>query len=104
MRTLHPAYRVTDLDASVGFYTALGYGQVGRVELGGGGTLTMLKVPSEGVVGLGLVPPPPPPKPPSEGCVALELEHRPADGKVEIGTGFSHLAIQTDNLRATVEA
>jgi len=85
MRTLHPAYRVTDLDASVGFYTTLGYGQVGRVELGDGATLTMLKFPSEEFV-------------------ALELVHRPADGKVEIGTGFSHLAIQTDNLRATVGA
>ena len=24
-KTLHPAYRVTDLDMSLGFYTALGY-------------------------------------------------------------------------------
>lgn len=32
MKTLHTAYRVTDLAASLDFYTALGYGQVGRVD------------------------------------------------------------------------
>jgi len=85
MRTLHPAYRVTDLGASVVFYTALGYGQVGRVDLGEGASLTMLKFPSDEFV-------------------ALELVHRPGDGPVEIGTGFSHLAVQIDNLNATVEA
>ena len=85
MRTLHPAYRVTDLAASVGFYTALGYQQVGRVDLGAGASLTMLKLPSEEVV-------------------TLELVYRPADGPVVIGTGFSHLAVQVDNLSATLES
>src|SRR5438132_14243990 len=85
MRTLHPAYRVTDLGASVVFYTALGYGQVGRVDLGEGASLTMLKFPSDEFV-------------------ALELVHRPGHGPVDIGTGFSHLAVQIDNLKATVEA
>jgi len=36
--------------------------------------------------------------------VSLELVHRPANGPVDIGTGFSHLAVQIDNLKATVEA
>jgi len=71
MRTLHLAYRVTDLAASVVFYTALGYGQIGRVDLGNGASLTMLKFPSDEFV-------------------ALELVHRPADGPVDVGTGFSH--------------
>ena len=85
MRTLHPAYCVTDLGASVVFYRALGYDQVGRVDLGDGASLTMLKFPSDEFV-------------------ALELVHRPADGPVDLGTGFSHLAVQVDNLNATVEA
>ncbi|MCP9952989.1 VOC family protein [Actinomadura madurae] len=85
MRTLHPAYRVTDLSASLDFYTALGYELVGSVDVGGGATLTMLKLPDDEVV-------------------ALELVHRPADGPVDLGTGFSHLPIQVDNLAATVEA
>ena len=83
MRTLHTSYRVSDLSASLGFYTALGYTQVGRVELGGGASLTMLNFPGEEVV-------------------TLELVHRPASGAVDIGTGFSHIPVQVDDLRATV--
>jgi len=32
MRTLHTSYRVSNLSASLDFYTALGYTQVGRVD------------------------------------------------------------------------
>lgn len=85
MRTLHPAYRVTSLAASLDFYTALGYEQVGRVDIGEGTTLAMLKFQNDEVV-------------------TLELVHRTADGPVDIGTGFSHLAVQVDNLSATIEA
>ena len=85
MRTLHTAYRVTDLATSLDFYAALGYGQVGRVDIGGGASLTMLKFPGEA-------------------AVTLELLHRPADGPVAIGTGFSHLVVQVDDLAATTQA
>ena len=85
MRTLHPAYRVTDLAASLDFYIALGYEQVGRVDIGDGVSLAMLKLANDDVV-------------------TLELVHRMADGPVDIGTGFSHLAVQVDNLSATIEA
>ena len=36
MKTLFVAYRVTDLDRSLDFYTALGYVELGRVEGGDG--------------------------------------------------------------------
>jgi lactoylglutathione lyase len=85
VKTLHTAYRVTELAASLGFYLALGYGQVGRVDLGDGASLTMLRFPGEEVV-------------------TLELVHRPADEPVEIGTGFSHVVVQVDDLGATIEA
>jgi lactoylglutathione lyase len=85
MKTLHTAYRVTDLDASLRFYAALGYREVGRVEIGEGATLTMLKFPGEDVV-------------------TLELVHRPDDGRVDVGTGFGHLVVQVDDLGAAVEA
>jgi lactoylglutathione lyase len=83
MKTLHTAYRVTDLVASLEFYTALGYREVGRVGLDDGVTLTMLKFPREEVV-------------------TLELVHRPGDGTVQIGTGFSHLVVQVDDLVSTL--
>lgn len=85
MRTLHIAYRVTDLEVSLAFYTTLGYRMLGQVDLGDGNSLTMLSFPDEDVV-------------------TLELAHRPADGEVELGTGFSHLVVQVDDLAATVEA
>jgi lactoylglutathione lyase len=85
MRTLHPAFRVTNAAISLEFYTALGYGQVGRVDLGDGSSLTMLKLPEDDMV-------------------TLELVHRPAGGPVDIGSGFSHLAVQVDNLAATIQA
>ena len=85
MRTLHPAYRVADLALSLDFYTTLGYVQVGRVDIGEGRSLTMLKLPDDEVV-------------------ALELVHDPAAGPVEIGSGLSHLAIQIDDLSAALDA
>jgi lactoylglutathione lyase len=85
MKTLHTAYRVTDLTVSLAFYTTLGYRELGRVDLGDGNSLTMLSFPDEDVV-------------------TLELAHRPADGEVEIGTGFSHLVVQVDDIAATVKA
>src|ERR1019366_1355445 len=85
VKTLHTAYRVTDLTVSLDFYSALGYREVGRVGVGEGASLTMLKFPGEEVV-------------------TLELVHRPADGPVQVGTGFSHLVVQVDELAATIEA
>jgi lactoylglutathione lyase len=85
MKTLHTAYRVTDLKVSLDFYNTLGYRELGRVDLGDSNSLTMLRFPDEDVV-------------------TLELAHRPADGDVEIGTGFSHLVVQVNDIAATVEA
>jgi len=65
------------------FYKTLGYREVGRVEIGQGTSLTMLKFPAEEVV-------------------TLELAHGPAQGPVEIGIGFSHLVVQVDDLTATI--
>jgi lactoylglutathione lyase len=83
VRTLHTAYRVADLEASLRFYSALGYEELGRVPLDSGTTLTMLKFPGEDVV-------------------TLELVHRPVDGPVLIGTGFSHLVVQVDELEGAL--
>jgi lactoylglutathione lyase len=81
MKTLHTAYRVTDLTAALGFYEKLGYEMVGRVDLDGGASLTMLKFPADEFV-------------------SLELVHQPTDG----GTGLSHVAVQVDDLAGTVES
>ena len=84
MKTLFVAYRVTDLDRSLGFWTALGYIELGKVDGGDGSRLVLLKFPGEP-------------------AASLELVHRPGDGPVEVGSGVDHLAIQVDTLAATQE-
>lgn len=84
MKTLFVAYRVTDLDRSLDFYTALGYVELGQVDSGGGTLLALLQFPGEP-------------------AASLELVHRPADGRVDVGSGVDHLAIQVDTLAGTLE-
>ncbi|MFE0403828.1 VOC family protein [Streptomyces nigra] len=84
MKTLFVSYRVTALDRSLDFYTALGYAELGRVALGDGAHLVLLKFPEEP-------------------AASLELVHRPGDGRVDVGSGFDHLAIQVEGLTATLK-
>jgi lactoylglutathione lyase len=81
VRTILAAYRVSDLDRSLAFYTALGYRQLGQVALDDGARLAVLGFPDEPVA-------------------TLELVHRPGGGLVQVG-GFDHLAVQVDDLAAT---
>lgn len=84
MKTIFAAYRISNLDRSATFYTTLGYVEVGRVVLDNGGRLLLLKFPDEPVA-------------------TLELVYRPAEGSVEMGSGFDHLAVQVQSLDATVK-
>lgn len=83
-RTLHVAYRVSDLDRSLRFYSAVGYVEIGRVSPRAGWTLVMLKLPDDEFVTLELV--------------------REEDLALSVGTGFSHLVVQVDDLEATCDA
>ena len=65
MRTLFAGLRVTDLDRSLRFYTALGYVEVGTVPFDDGSRLVMLRFPDEPMT-------------------TLELVHRPGDGPVVV--------------------
>jgi lactoylglutathione lyase len=84
MKTLFVAYRVTDLDSSLDFYSALGYTEVGSGPIGEGVRIALLRFPDEPVA-------------------TLELVHRPGGGRVEVGGGFDHLAIYVVALAATLE-
>ena len=83
MRTLHVGLRVTDLEASLAFYTTVGYTVVGTVEGTAFGSLTMLRLPGDDFV-------------------TIELVHDPARGRVNLGTGINHLVIQVEALDATL--
>lgn len=81
MRTLQFGLRVTDREASVAFYTTLGYEIVGEVPDSPIGHLTMLKLPDDEFV-------------------ALELVDDPAVDTA--APGFSHFAIHVESLDATM--
>jgi lactoylglutathione lyase len=83
MRTLHCGLRVTDLERSIAFYAAVGYEVVGSVPESGIGHLTMLKLPDDDFV-------------------SIELVHDPGMGKIDLGTGLSHLVIQVESAHDTV--
>ncbi|MGH3244081.1 MAG: VOC family protein [Spirillospora sp.] len=82
MRMLHLGLRVTDLERSLAFYTALGYTELGHVPETGFGSLTMLKLPDDPFV-------------------SLELVHDPAR-PVRDTTAVNHLVVQVDDLEATI--
>jgi lactoylglutathione lyase len=84
VKTLLTGYRVADLGRALAFYRNVGFREVGRVATGDGVTRVMLNLPGDGDV------------------VTLELVHEPAVGRIDIGNGFSHLAIQVDDLAATL--
>lgn len=82
MRTLHVGLRVTDLERSLAFYTAIGYEVVGSVPETPIGQLTMLKLPDDDFV-------------------TVELVH---DGKpVDHGTDVSHLVVQVESMADTLD-
>ena len=86
MKTLHPAYRIRDLARSMDFYEKVGFREIGRVEIGAGMTLVMLNLPGDGEV------------------VTLELVYDPEIEPLDLGNGFSHLAVQVDDLAATLSS
>ena len=79
---LHLGLRVTDLDSSLAFYTALGYAEIGRVPDTDFGSLTMLQLRDDPFV-------------------SLELVHDPARPLTDTGA-VNHLVVQTDDLDATI--
>jgi lactoylglutathione lyase len=82
MRTLHIGLRVADLDASLAFYTGVGYKVLGTVPETEFGSLTMLKLPDDEFV-------------------SLELVFDPARGAVDPG-GLSHFVIHVEDLHDTI--
>ena len=77
MKTLFPALRISDVNASLAFYDAVGYEVVVQVYVDAGLRLVMLALPGEEEV-------------------SLELVHRPDHGPVYPG-GLVPLAVQVDD-------
>jgi lactoylglutathione lyase len=79
---LHVGLRVTDLERSFAFYSALGYAVLGGVPETEFGSLTMLQLPDDPFV-------------------SLELVHDPARPVKDV-SAVNHLVVQVDDLETTI--
>ena len=80
MALIHTCYRITDIDRSVAFYEALGFEEVGRLPIKDEAVNVFMNQPGDGDM------------------PRLELTYNFGVDSYEIGTGYGHIAITTDDL------
>jgi lactoylglutathione lyase len=81
MSLVHTCYRILEIDRSVAFYEALGFEEIGRVPIRDEATNVFMGLPDDG----------PSPR--------LELTYNHGRTEpYEIGTGYGHIAITTEEL------
>jgi lactoylglutathione lyase len=81
---IHTCYRVLDLDRSAAFYEKLGFEELRRLPIGDEATNLFMGLPGDGA--------------------RLELTYNHGRTEpYEIGTGYGHIAITTDDLDAALD-
>jgi lactoylglutathione lyase len=86
MSLAHTCYRIFEIDRSVAFYEALGFQEIGRVPIRDEATNVFMGLPEDG------------PSPRLE----LTFNHDRAE-PYEIGSGYGHIAITTEDLDGTLQ-
>ena len=81
MSLIHTCYRITDIDRSVAFYRALGFEEVRRAPIRDEATNVFMNLPEDG----------------DEPRLELTFNHGRTE-PYDIGTGYGHIAITTDDL------
>jgi lactoylglutathione lyase len=79
---IHTCYRITDIDRSTEFYKALGFEERGRIPIRDEAINVFMGLPDDGA--------------------RLELTYNFGVEHYELGTGYNHIAITTDDLDATL--
>ena len=82
MELIHTCYRITDIDRSVAFYTALGFEERRRMPIRGEAINVFLGLPGEGD--------------------QLELTYNHGVDSYELGTGYGHIALTVDVMEQTL--
>jgi len=85
MSLIHTCYRITDIDRSVAFYEALGFQEVKRAPIRDEAVNVFLNLPEDGDE------------------PRLELTYNYGVDSYELGTGYGHIAIATNDLDGTLE-
>ena len=83
MELIHTCYRITDIDRSVAFYTALGFEERRRMPIREEATNVFMGLPGAGD--------------------QLELTYNHGVDSYELGTGYGHIALTVDDMSATLE-
>jgi lactoylglutathione lyase len=84
MALLHTCYRITDIDRSVAFYEALGFTETSRLPIREEAVNVFMNQPGDG------------------DRPRLELTYNFGVSNYELGTGYGHIAISTENLDGTL--
>ena len=85
MPLIHTCYRILEIDRSVAFYEALGFREVGRLPIRDEAINVFMNMPGDGDM------------------PRLELTYNVGRTEpYEIGTGYGHIAITTDDIDATL--
>ncbi len=80
---LHTCYRIGDIDRSVAFYEALGFEEIGRMPIREEAVNVFMGLPGDGA--------------------RLELTYNHGVDAYELGTGYNHIAVTSEDLDATLE-
>ena len=81
---IHTCYRIAEIDRSVAFYEKLGFAELRRMPIGDEATNVFMGLPGDGA------------------RLELTFNHGQTE-PYEIGTGYGHIAITTDDLNGTLE-
>ena len=84
MELIHTCYRIGEIERSVAFYTALGFEERGRMPIGEEAINVFMGLPGHGD--------------------ELELTYNFGVDSYELGTGYGHIAVTVDDMRATLAA
>ena len=80
---IHTCYRIGEIDRSVRFYEALGFEEVGRMDIRDEAVNVFMGLPGDGP--------------------RLELTYNHGVDGYELGTGYNHIAVSVDDLDGTLE-
>ena len=81
---IHTCYRITDVDKSIAFYKALGFEEVGRIPIREEAINVFMNLPGDGDM------------------PRLELTYNFGVDSYEIGTGYGHIAVTSEDLDSTL--
>ena len=80
---IHTCYRIGEIDRSVDFYKALGFEEIGRMPIRDEAINVFMGLPGDGA--------------------RLELTYNHGVDSYELGTGYNHIAITSEDLDGTLE-